>query len=352
MRRAKIGVIGAGWWATEEHIPSLRTYEKADLVGIADPNAEKLRAAATYYEVEGTYADYRNLLPKVEGVVISVPHVYHYEIARDALDAGVNVLVEKPMVLTAAHAWDLVDRATKQGLELMVGSTFQFTSHARKIRDIIQSGGIGDLLYVSGLFASRLESFLRSRPQDNTSLFKFPVTLPEQDTYSDPRIAGGGQGQTQLSHAMGMMFWVTGLRSTEVFAYMGNFDLQVDLVDAISYRLDNGAIGTMGASGSVRVEQDQNQEFRYYGTKGQIRQDMVHGRADVYYNDGTAEVFPDLADDEIYPAHLPSRTLADLVLGDGENLAPGSLAAHAVELLEAAYRSADSGMPVRTDELS
>ena len=352
MRRAKIGVIGAGWWATEEHIPSLRTYEKADLVGIADPNAEKLRAAATYYEVEGTYADCGNMLPKVEGVVISVPHVYHYEIARDALDAGVNVLVEKPMVLTAAHAWDLVDRATKQGLELMVGSTFQFTSHARRVRDIVQSGGIGDLLYVSGLFASRLESFLRSRPQDNTSLFKFPVTLPEKDTYSDPRIAGGGQGQTQLSHAMGMMFWVTGLRSTEVFAYMGNFDLQVDLVDAISYRLDNGAIGTMGASGSVRVEQDQNQEFRYYGTKGQIRQDMVHGRGDVYYNDGTAEVFPDLADDEISPAHLPSRTLADLVLGDGENLAPGSLAAHAVELLEAAYRSADSGMPVRTDELS
>jgi predicted dehydrogenase len=352
MRRAKIGVIGAGWWATQEHIPSLRTYEKADLVGIADPNAEKLRTAASYYEVDGTFEDYRDLLPKVEGVVIAVPHAYHYEIARDALDAGVNVLVEKPMVLTAAHAWDLVDRATKRGLELMVGTTFQFTSHARRVRDIVQSGGIGDLLYVSGLFASMMDSFLRGRPQDYTSVWEFPVTLPEQDTYSDPRIAGGGQGQTQISHAMGMVFWVTGLRATEVFAYMGNLDLQVDLVDAISYRLDNGAIGTMGASGSLRPEQDENQEFRYYGTKGQIRQDMIHGRADVYYNDGTAEVFPDLADDEIYPAHLPSRTLADLVLGEGENLAPGRMAAHTVELLEAAYRSAESGMPVRTEELS
>jgi predicted dehydrogenase len=352
MRKARIGVIGAGWWATQEHIPSLRTYEKADLVGIADPNAEKLRAAATHYEVDGIYEDYRDLLRKVDGVVIAVPHAYHYEIARDALEAGVHVLVEKPMVLTATHAWDLVERAREKDLELMVGTTFQFTSHARRAREIVQSGGIGDLLYVSGLFASMVESFFRSRPGDYTSVFEYPVTGPEPNTYSDPRIAGGGQGQTQISHAMGMVFWVTGRRATEAFAYMGNLDLQVDLVDAISYRLDNGAIGTMGAAGSLRPGQDQNQEFRYYGTKGQLRQDIIHGRADVYYNDGTSEVLPDLAEDDIYPAHLPSRTLADLVLGEGENLAPGRVAAHTVELLQAAYRSAESGMPVKIDELS
>ena len=347
MRKARIGVIGAGWWATQEHIPSLRTYEKADLVGIADPNAEKLRAAATHYEVDRTYEDYRDLLPKVEGVVISVPHAYHYEISRDALDAGVHVLVEKPMVLTAAHAWDLVERARKKNLELMVGTTFQFTSHARRAREIVQSGGIGDLL-----FASMVQSFFRSRPGDYSSVFDYPVTGPEPNTYSDPDIAGGGQGQTQISHAMGMVFWVTGRRATEAFAYMESVDLPVDLVDAISYRLDNGAIGTMGAAGSLRPGQDQNQEFRYYGTKGQLRQDIIHGTADVHYNDGTSEVFPDLAENDIYPAHLPSCTLADLVLGDGENLAPGRVAAHTVELLEAAYRSAESGMPVKIDELT
>ena len=111
MARARMGVIGTGWWATQAHIPSLRTYEKADLVGLADPDLEKLAKAASFYEVENTYADYHDLLEKVDGVVIAVPHAYHYEIARDALDAGVHVLVEKPMVLTAAHAWDLVERA-------------------------------------------------------------------------------------------------------------------------------------------------------------------------------------------------------------------------------------------------
>ena len=197
-----------------------------------------------------------------------------------------------------------------------------------------------------------LESFLRSRPGDYTSVFDYPVTGPEPNTYSDPRIAGGGQGQTQISHAMGMVFWVTGRRATEAFAYMNNLDLQVDLVDAISYRMDNGAIGTMGAAGSLRPGQDQNQEFRYYGTRGQLRQDIIHGRADVYYNDGRSEVLPDMAEDDIYPAHLPSRTLADLVLGEGENLAPGRVSAHTVELLQAAYMSAESGMPVKIDEMN
>jgi predicted dehydrogenase len=51
MTTARMGVIGAGWWSTQAHIPSLRTYEKADLVGIADPDPERLAAAAGYYEV-------------------------------------------------------------------------------------------------------------------------------------------------------------------------------------------------------------------------------------------------------------------------------------------------------------
>ena len=105
MAKARMGVIGAGWWATQFHIPSLKTYEKADLVSIADVKPEKAAAAADYYDVRNTYNDHRELLAAgVDGVVIAVQHAYHYEVARDALDAGVHVLVEKPMTLTAADA--------------------------------------------------------------------------------------------------------------------------------------------------------------------------------------------------------------------------------------------------------
>ena len=352
MAKARIGVIGAGWWATQFHIPSLKKYEKADLVGIADVKPEKAAAAADYYDVGDTYDDHRELLAAgVDGVVIAVQHAYHYEVARDALDAGVHVLVEKPMTLTAAHAWDLVERAKSKGLHLMVGYTYQFTRHAQAAREIVQSGRIGDLQLVSGIFTSWVESYLRGRPQDYAEAFGFPVTGPEPDSYSDPRLAGGGQGHLQVTHPMGMALWVTGRRAEEVFAYMESYDLDVDLVDSFSYRLDNGASGTMASTGAMRPGQRLDQTLLYAGSGGFVRQDLAGGRLEAHYNDGASGQFEDLSEEELYPAHLPSRTLADLALGEGENRAPGKMGARVVEFLEAGYRSAASQRPMRVDSL-
>ena len=354
MRKARIGVIGAGWWATQHHIPSLKSYEKAELAGIADVRPEKLAAAARYYDVKNTYDSHRALLASahVDGVVIAVQHAFHYEVARDALDAGVHVLVEKPMTLKAAEAWDLVDRAKRSNLHLMVGYTYQFTRHANAARDIVQSGRIGDLQFVSGVYTSWVESYLRGRPQEYAEAFKFPVTGPEPDSYSDPRMSGGGQGYLQATHPMGMVFWVTGRRATEVFAFMEGFDLAVDLVDAFSYRLDNGAVGTMGSDGGARPGQPLDQSLVYYGTKGFVRQDIGNGRLSAHFHDSTSQEFPDLTEEELYPEHAPSRGLVDLLLGEGGNGAPGEAGARTVEFLEAGYRSATTGQPVRTDSLS
>ena len=348
-----MGVVGAGWWATQHHIPSLKKYEKADLVGIADVKPEKLAAAADYYNIQNTYDDHHDLLGSgVDGVVIAVQHAFHYQVARDALDAGAHVLVEKPMTLKAAEAWDLVERAKRSNLHLMVGYTYQFTRHAQAAREIVRSGRIGELQLVSGVFTSWVESFLRGSPEDYAKAFKFPVTGPEPETYSDPNISGGGQGHLQVTHPMGMVFWVTGRSATEVFAFMESFDLAVDLVDAFSYRLDNGAVGTMAATGGARPGQSLDQAFVYAGTRGSLRQDIIGGRLDVQYHDGTSERFPDLTDDELYPEHAPSRGLVDLILGVGENRAPGEEGARAVEFLEAGYRSAASGTPVRVASLT
>ena len=280
MAKARMGVIGAGWWATQFHIPSLKTYEKADLVGIADVKPEKAAAAADYYDIRNTYDDHRELLAAgVDGVVIAVQHAYHYEVARDALDAGVHVLIEKPMTLTAADAWDLVERAKSNGLHLMVGYTYQFTRHAQAAREIVQSGKIGELQLVSGIFTSWVESYLRGKPQDYAEAFGFPVTGPEPDSYSDPKMAGGGQGHLQVTHPMGMALWVTDRRAVEVFAFMESYDLAVDLVDSFSYRLDNGASGTMASTGAMRPHQQLDQRLVYAGSGGFVRQDLAGGAA-------------------------------------------------------------------------
>ena len=190
--QARIGVIGAGWWASQFHIPSLQAYDRANLVAVADPDASKLTATTDHYGITETYADYNELLGSgtVDGVVIAVPHVFHYEIAKAALDAGIHVLVEKPMVLTAADARDLVETADANNLHLMVGTTYQFTRNARQAQEIVQSGKIGTPLFVSGLFASMVESYYRGKPDDYADVFQYPVHGPGEDTYSNPKISG------------------------------------------------------------------------------------------------------------------------------------------------------------------
>lgn len=345
VERPRIGVVGTGWWSTQFHLPGLTSYPGAEVTAVADNDPRKLAAAAERFAVPHAYADVREMYTSgtVDGVVVAVPHVHHYPLAKAALDAGLHVLVEKPMVLRAQHAWDLVETADARGLHLMVGYTYQFTRAAARVAELMRSGGIGELLQVSGLFASMVESYYRGRPGDYAEVFDFPMTGPETSTYADPAISGGGQAQTQITHAIGMVLWATGRHVTEVSAYMANRDLAVDLVDAVAYRLDNGAVGTMGSTGSLRPGQPQQQELRYYGTEGFVLQDLLQGTVVAHLNDGSSEEMEPLGADEVYPAEATGRALADLIAGRGENRAPGAPAARAVEFLEAAYRSAGRG---------
>lgn len=351
--RARIGVIGTGWWATTAHLPSLREYERAELVAVADPDATRLEAAGRHFEVARRYIDYQEMIARetLDGVVIAVPHAFHYEVARRALDSGLHVLLEKPMVLTASEAWDLVARAKARSSHLVIGYESHFTRHAVAARDLIQSGRIGEVRFVSGLLTSMAESFYRGQSDDYDAVLDFELARPGEGTYTDPAIVGGGQGQTQVTHAMGLILWTTGLRASDVSAFVDGFGLQVDLVDAISYRLDNGALGTMGSTGSLRPSQPWQLDFRYYGSEGFVLHDTFRGELAVHFNDGSSEVFTPLEPNEISPPSAPARCLADLILGQGENLAPGDAGARTVEFLEAAYRSARERRVVTVGEL-
>lgn len=353
--RPRIGVVGTGWWATQFHIPSLQTYEGAELAALADPNPDALRRAAEAYDVSTTFADPKELYASglVDGVVIAVPHAYHYEQARAALDNGLHVLVEKPMTLRSEHAYDLTQRAEAAGLRLMVGLTYQHTRAVQRLRAAFQNGEIGDLMLVSGLYSSMVEEYYRGRPDNYRSVFEFPVTGPDQSTYSDPAISGGGQGQTQVTHAMGMVLYVTGKRVASVSAVMSNQGLAVDLVDAMSFTFAGGGIGTMAASGSIRPGQQSQQEFRYYGTEGFIVQDLLQGALSIHRNDGSVEEFdPEagtalgaaLGSADLYPADAPARAFADLIADPhADNFSPPGPAADTVAFLEAAYASASDG---------
>lgn len=349
----RIGVVGAGWWSTQCHIPALLEHDGAELVAIADRDGARLTAAAERFEIEHAFLDAEELFASglVDGVVIAVPHASHHALAKAALEADLHVMAEKPLTLHAHHAWELVRTAEERALHLMVGYTYQFTPAAQRCHDIIRSGRIGEILHISGLFASMVESYYSGRPDDYASVMDFRVAAPSPDTYSDPRVAGGGQAQTQVTHAMGMVLWVTGQAVAEVSAYMSKRDLAVDLADAIAYRTETGAVGTMGATGSLRPGQPRQQELRYYGTDGFVLQDLRCATLETHFNDGTSDHVEPGPGDDVYPTGATATGLADLIAGRSQNLAPAAPAARTVEFVEAAYHSARLGHPVRTDEL-
>src|SRR4029077_6220729 len=138
---------------------------------------------------------------------------------------------------------------------------------------------------------------------------------------------------------------LTDLVPREVAAFLENFDLKVDLCDAISVRFENGAIGTLASRGGIPVAQTTHQqlELRVYGSGGYAWLDPSAGTCSIYYNDGSVERLEAVAADQRYPQAAPARHLVDLILRDGEpttNLSPGEIGVRTVALLEAAYRSA------------
>ncbi len=354
MAQARIAIIGAGWWSTQHHIPGLLSYDKAEVAAVVDKDPAKLDAVKQAYGIETVFTDHREMLEQVrpDGVVLAVPHALHYPIARDVLDAGVNLMMEKPMTLKSNEAWELVRLARQKGLHLTVGYPWNYTSHANAARDAIRSGSIGEIQLVSGLLASMVIEYLRGNPEAYRGVFKFPVTGPGKDTYSDPAVAGGGQGHLQVTHLAGVMFWVTGLRPAEVFALMENFDLRVDLVDAICVRFDNGALGTLSSTGNIAPGQRQDHELRIYGTRGSIILNVIPGQLAIHYTSGEVREFPDLTEEESYPAEATARNLVDLILGGTDTCGPGEIGAITVDLLDAAYRSASSGQKVEVRSLA
>ncbi len=344
-RRARVAVIGTGWWATTAHIPALQASPHAELVALCDTDDARLRTAAEHFGVSRTYTDVATLLrqERLDGAVVAVYHAAHYAVARACLDAGVSILLEKPMTLYAREGRDLLDRAQRTGAHIVVGYPWHYTALARRAREIIRSGELGSVQFVASTFASMAVEFYRGNPEAYRPVFGYPVAQPTLGTYADPRLAGGGQGHLQATHAAGLLFWITGLRAAQVSALMATFDVAVDVVDALTLRFTSGALGVLGSTGNLGVGDSGQHDLRIYCAAGYLLLDMIGGTLVVRRHGGDGETLGPVAPDQRYPYEAPAVNLVDVILGRAENQSPGEAGLRSVELLEAAYHSAAHG---------
>ncbi len=148
----RIGVIGYGYWGPNI-VRNLRGLDSARAEIVCDKSPAALDRVRKAYPGIRTSSDPMEVLrsPDIDAVAVITPVWTHYELAKAALENGKHVFIEKPFTSTSAQAEELIELAARKKLTIMVDHTFLFTGAVRKIRELTESGALGDLYYYDSL---------------------------------------------------------------------------------------------------------------------------------------------------------------------------------------------------------
>jgi predicted dehydrogenase len=347
-KRIKCGVIGAGWWATYAHIPALLAHPAAELVAIQKRDLVEARKVANDFGVPMACATTAELLAIVglEAVVVSSSPNLHYEHAVAALELGKHVLIEKPMTMTAVEAGHLVEIAQERGLQFLISCPWHYTAHGAEAQRLVRSGHLGSVRLISILMTNPISHLLRGSGTVPTHGEGTPYMHPRPGTYSDPKIAGGGQIYAQISHVAAYLTFLTGAWPAEVFARFHNDGEAVDIYDVLSLRMSDGSLVSIASTGATSTSR-RDFEVRVFGTEGMLFMDLWRGQMEFEAMTGERRVYPQLSEEEIYPHMAPAMNLIDSILDPSANVSPAILGQAAMDAVEAACKSAESGNDIR-----
>ncbi len=347
MAKARVALIGAGWWGVEVYVPTMIAHPDIELVAVNRRNREALdKILATHKGPKG-YTDYREMLAaeELDAVVITSPHTAHYEHASAALEAGCHVLIDKPMTTSAAHARALVRLAAEKGGEIVIPYGWNYKDFATEASRLIAEGRIGEVRHIACHIATFTYDLFGGYGLADAKDHMFQ---PNKSTWADPDNAGG-YGWGQSSHSLGLMFRVVDLEPVEVFALDTKSDAGVDLTNAAVVTFANGARASVSSTALLPKHCSYQMDVRVFGTEGCLTLDMERTRMELRRMDGKDEVIKELpADAGQYEAIKPIDRLARVCLGTctHEDIeANGTVGMRAVEVLDAMYRSFASGRP-------
>src|SRR5712671_823913 len=278
MKKVRIGIIGAGWWATSVHIPAVKSHPDAELVAIQSREKAKAEKIARDFGAKHACASLKEILAlkDLDAVIVSSTPNVHYAQARAALERGLHVLIEKPMTFTADEARELVDVAAQKKLQLLVSCPWQFTRHGIEARRLIHSGALGEIKMISILMTNPVDKLLRGINTTPTHGLDNVYVEPRKGSYNDPAIAGGGQIFCQVSHAAAYLTFLTGLRPAEVYARFDRDGSPNDIYNALTVTLENGALATLASTAATPLC-ERNYEVRVFGSKAILQLELWRG---------------------------------------------------------------------------
>jgi predicted dehydrogenase len=349
-KKVRVGVIGAGSWAIAMHIPILLARDDVDLVSVCSRQEDAISHLKNELKIKHVTEDHKEVINKdLDAIVVASPPSLHFEHARDALESGANVLCEKPFTLTPDDAWFLDSYAKKNNRSLLIAFGWNYKDFTIEAKSLMEENGIGEIQHSMLQMATSIRSLLKT-----TSAFSSPdsTIMPDHNTWTNPRVSGGGYAQAQLSHAAGALYWLAPeLKIDKVFSLMNFENSQVDLNNSISVQYENGSTGVVsGACSPDGANYGSSDEWsprhqlviRIYGSEGQLILDFERDFFWFYRSDGL-EIKKQWPGGGLYECDGPANTLVDLTLNKKvENRSPAEVGAKTVELISTAYKSIES----------
>ena len=230
LRHAIVGVKGVG----RGHLNAIRQVSDAELVAVCDLDREAAERVARDLNVR-PFTDYPSLLTAggIDSVSLCVPHGLHASMTLEALDAGLHVLVEKPIANTVAEADRVVEKARSKGLTVATGHQYRTFKAARTMKRLIADGEIGTIFRV-------LWTWLELRPESYYARDVWRCTW---------KGAGGGVLMNQTSHDLDLICWLAG-NPAEVSGMIGNWGHGAEIEDFVCamIRFENDALGSIQLS--------------------------------------------------------------------------------------------------------
>lgn len=325
----RIGIAGCGR-AARIHVERLLADPDVRVVGVADAVRESAEAFAGSIaegggEAPAVFDEFRKLLDqRPDAVAIFTPHLFHYRQAMDALQAGVNVFIEKPLSTNAQEAADVVTLARGRKLKVAVGHQYRLCPSLLEARRRLAADAVGPLRLVTAVLAQPWLS--RQQEGGGESSWRF-----------DPRIAGGGLLADAGDHLVDALLWTAGRPALEVFAVQGRVPSGLDVVTAATIRLEGDVPATLALSG---VSRGSLVELNFFGERGRIR--ATDALLEIDAGDGSPPGRVDLPP--------PSESIDANFLAALRGLGPLSCSAEdaldTVRLSEAVARSAATGQVV------
>ncbi len=253
MKKVRWGVIGAGGIADRRTLPGMMLSDEAELIAVMEINDELAENLRAKYGAKRAYTDHKALLadPEVDVVYIASPVNFHKEQAIDAARAKKDILLEKPICLDLADCEEVLRVCKEEGVKIATGFLMRFHAINAKIRELVQSGKIGQVVSCRAQFTCWYPDIPGAWRQVKA-------------------LSGGGSLMDLGVHSIDLLQYIVGSKAKRVasFSRTNTFKYEVEDQASVLMELENGAFATVEAN--FNVPDAVPSKLEIYGTAGSI----------------------------------------------------------------------------------